>query len=207
MHKTVFFHASGRARGFTLIELMVTVAVLVILATVAVPNLQEFAIRSGMSSIRDDFAIALQRTRTDAVTRNTCVSMCQLATGSQDTCAPAAQRGNWQQGWVIYVNDACSSTAPAAALSADVIVAVRQPGNQRYALTEEASDGSSLGVVTYDARGILVSRAATFHAVDEQNTQSRHARDLVLSPQGRVSVELPSSPATGSGTVAAGGNE
>ena len=181
---------------------MVTVAVLVIVATVAVPNLQEFAIRSGMNSIRDDFTIALQRARTDAITRNTCVSICQLATGSRDTCAPAAQRGNWQQGWVIYVNNACDGAVPAGAVPADDVVAVRQPGNQRYQLTEDA-DGALLGVATFDARGAMVSRAATFHLVDGQNTKSKHARDIRLSPQGRVAVVLPSNTDVEGGAVSA----
>lgn len=194
-------------RGFTLVEAMVTVAVLVILATVAVPNLQEFAIRSGMSSIRDDFAIALQRARTDAINRNTCVSLCQLAAGSQNTCAPAAQRGNWQQGWVIYVDDTCNSSAPAGALPAGNILAVRQPGNQRYLLTEVASNGASLPVVTYDARGVMVSRASTFHAIDSQNAESKHARDIRLSPQGRVAIVLPSNTDVEGGTVSAEAGE
>lgn len=202
MRKSVFFHASRRTRGFTLVELMVTVAVLVILATIAVPGLQEFAVRSGMASIRDDFSVALQRARTDAITRNTCVSICQLASGSTTTCAPAAQRGNWHQGWAIYMNNACTSVAPTGALPAGDIIAIRQPGNQRYQLLED-TDGAALGVATFDARGAMVSRAATFHVVDAQNEESPLARDIRLSPQGRVAIVLPSDSGTEGGAVSA----
>lgn len=200
MRKSVLFHAFRRGQGFTIIELMVTVAVLVILASVAVPGLQEFAVRSGMASIRDDFAIALQRTRTEAISRNTCVSMCQLASGSQNTCAPAAERGNWHQGWVAFINNACSGVAPTAALPAGDIIAVRQPGNQRYELIDQSATAED--VVTFDARGSLVSGSASYRVSDAKVTDSRHARDIVVSLQGRVAVQLVTKKsAAGSSTV------
>lgn len=199
MRKSVFFHGFRREHGFTLIELMVTVAVLVILASVAVPGLQEFAVRSGMASIRDDFAIALQRTRADAIHRNTCVSMCQLASGSQNTCAPAAERGNWHQGWVSFVNNACSGSAPTAALPAADIIAVRQPGNQRYELIDQS--GTAEDVVTFDARGSLVSGSASYRVTDAKVTDSRHERDIVVSLQGRVAVQVVSKKSAAGGST------
>lgn len=173
-------------RGFTLVEMMVTIAVLVILATVAVPGLQEYAVRSGMAAIRDDFAIALQRTRADAISRNTCVSMCQLASGSTSACAPEAELGQWHQGWLTYVNDSCSGEVPVGGVSAGDVISVRQPSNQRYTL----ADNLKSGVVTFDARGSLVSGAATYGVKDSLDKDSKHARDIVVSKQGRVVVRL-----------------
>jgi type IV fimbrial biogenesis protein FimT len=203
MHKMVIFHAFRRAHGFTLIELMVTVAVVVILAIVAVPNLQEFATRSGMASIRDDFAIALQRARADAINRNTCVSICQLADGSTSACASAAERGKWHKGWLTYVNDACSAAAPTAVLTATQIIAVRQPGNQRYMLEDQSKVAED--VVTFDARGTLVGGAATYRVIDSQVRDSRHERDIVVSFQGRVSVQQVGRPSSSGGDTATAG--
>ena len=206
MRKSVFFHGSGSAAGFTLIEVMVTVAVLVILAAVAVPGLQGFVARSGMTSIRNDFSVALQRARADAINRNTCVSICQLASGKQDTCAPSGERGNWHQGWIIHVNSACTSAAPAAALSADDIIAVRQPGSDRYLLTEKTK-GTPATLMTFDARGTLVTGGITFQATDATVDESPNARDIVINMQGRVAVRPlgAESPATDGETAVAEG--
>ena len=173
-------------RGFTLVEMMVTIAVLVILASLAVPGLQAFTTRSGMNAIRDDFSIALQRARLDAISRNTCVSICQLAEGKTDACVTTAQEG-WQGGWLVYVNAACSSTLPTAALSNAEIISVRQAGDARFQLIEKDPEGH----VTFDARGAQIGQWFSGYTKDAQYTAvdaNPLARAIVVNAQGRVSV-------------------
>ena len=165
---------------------MVTVAVLVVLATVAVPGLQEYVARSGMAAIRNDFSVALQRARADAINRNTCVSLCQLAAGSQNTCA--ADGGNWHEGWIVHVNAACNGLVPAGALPAGDIIAVRQPGNDRYQLTQ-VTQGTPDPLVTFDARGTLVTGGGRFRVADAKVTDGPNERDIVMNRQGRVAVQ------------------
>lgn len=165
---------------------MVTVAVVVILAAVAVPGLQAFIARSGMNAVRDDFAIALQRARLDAINRNTCVSVCQMDGPGSTTCQTnAAEVGNWHLGWITYVNNACTAPNGTALAAADVI-AVREPGNPRYEL-----EGNGDSAVTFDARGTLVSGAGTFVVSDAQDGSSPHKREIRVSLQGRVAVSMP----------------
>lgn len=173
-------------RGFTLVEMMVTVAVLVILASIAVPGLQSFTTRSGMNAIRDDFSIALQRARLDAISKNTCVSICQLAEGKTDTCV-AGGRDGWQEGWMVFVNDACSGALPAGALSSGNIISVRQASDPRYQLIQE----NPTGLVTFDARGTQIGQLFSGYTKDSQYTQvgdNPLARKIVVNFQGRVSV-------------------
>lgn len=177
-------------RGFTLVEAMVTVAVLVILATVAVPGLQAFATRSGMNAIRDDFSIALQRARLDAISRNTCVSICQLASGSTNTCAGAADNpGQWHQGWIVFVNGACVGAPPATAIGGGDLIAVRQPGDPRFQLSHDG--GNPPRIATFDPRGALVGQSFTVNATDAKDEESPLARDITVTFQGRVAVRLP----------------
>ena len=191
-------------RGFTLVEAMVTVAVLVILATIAVPGLQAFATRSGMNAIRDDFSIALQRARLDAINRNTCVSICQLAAGSTNTCATTGL-GNMHAGWIVYRNEACSSAIPGAALANNVVVSVRQPGDARFTLRTNLTNT----VVAFDPRGALVGAAFTASVVDARDANSSLNRDIVVNRQGRVAIrpyeEDTTSSSEGSGAPTAEG--
>ena len=187
MHKSVIFNDSAAESGFTLIEMMVTVAVLVILAMVAGPGLQEYVARSGMTSVRNDFSVALQRARSDAISRNTCVSICQLASASAGTCASAGELGNWHKGWIIHVNNSCTTVAPAVALPPDDIIAVRQAGNDRYRLTDK-SQVAPASLLTFDARGTLVSGGASFEVTDAKDKGSPNARVIVINMQGRVAV-------------------
>jgi type IV fimbrial biogenesis protein FimT len=54
------------ARGFTLVELMVVVAVLGILASVAMPGLTAFSARNRLSALLSDFVSSLVLARTEA---------------------------------------------------------------------------------------------------------------------------------------------
>jgi type IV fimbrial biogenesis protein FimT len=78
-----------RPAGFTLIELMVTVAVLVILTSVAAPSFSIMVANQRLKSGASDLFTALTRARSEAIKRNAEVTLAPLSSGQ------------WQQGWRI----------------------------------------------------------------------------------------------------------
>ncbi len=192
-------------RGFTLIEMMVTVALMVILGMMAVPALQGFLTRTSMRSLQNDFVGAMQRARGEAMARNTCVSMCQLVDGSTTNCeTDEAKDGQWHKGWILFENPACQSpTATPFSPPAASIIQVRVPGNARFTL-EDKSASSDRNYFTYNSRGMLMNQNATMALRDTQDALgalSPNARYLIVSTQGRVRVDVvdPSSTATAAG--------
>ena len=79
-------HAISRSvDGFTLIELMVTVALLAILVTLAAPSFQEMTNRNNLVSGTNEMIALLQNGRLEAVRRNERVEVCPTSNGS--TCS------------------------------------------------------------------------------------------------------------------------
>lgn len=122
-----------RARGFTLVELMITLAVAAILAMIAAPSFRHLLVTSRLTSVNNDLAADLQFARSEAVAR-------------QVNIAVAASAGTWQNGWNVEV-------APAG--TAAIVVLRRHPAVQ--AQYNVAVNGGT--DVTYVPQGMVLDPA------------------------------------------------
>lgn len=102
-------------RGFTLVELMVTVAVLGILAVVAVPAMTGMINNSRLRGQAEEVTAALQLARSEAVRRNQRITACASASGT--TCAASASR------FVVYWQD------PSNAAATEMVREIAMPGS------------------------------------------------------------------------------
>lgn len=83
-------------RGFTLVELMVALALLSILAAIALPAFDSFTLSNRLRNYANDFAAAARLARSEALKRNAPVRLCMSADGA--TCTNS---GSWEQGWLV----------------------------------------------------------------------------------------------------------
>jgi type IV fimbrial biogenesis protein FimT len=84
-----------RHRGFTLIEMMITIAVFTILAMIAVPSFRDASLSSQLRAVANDFVASSNLARSEAIKRGTAVTLCVSTDGA--SCAA----GGWEQGWIV----------------------------------------------------------------------------------------------------------
>ena len=90
-------------RGFTLVELLVVLAVGSILLAIAVPGYAYFVNINRMAAATNELVSSLQLARSEAVKRATRITVC--TSSSAMAAKPACNAAAWQEGWIIFVDD------------------------------------------------------------------------------------------------------
>lgn len=110
--------AKAPPRGFTLIELLVALALLVVLATWAVPGFQRFTARNEVAAEVMRIKTALALAKNTAVTRRQVIAVCPVASAGASACEPH----DWSRPIAIV-----DGPAPAGDLSGTRILRLMEP--------------------------------------------------------------------------------
>lgn len=94
----------ARTRGFTLLELLVTLTVASILVSVGVPGFIDIVRNNRAATNANELVSALSIARSEAIRRGARISVCR----SDDA---ATCDGTWADGWIVFVDTAATDTA------------------------------------------------------------------------------------------------
>lgn len=86
-------------QGFSLLELLMTMAIVGISLGMAVPGLTGLIRDNRMSAVLNDFVTDLNLARSEAIKRGSRITLC--ASRDQQHCT---DNGDWSQGWIVFAD-------------------------------------------------------------------------------------------------------
>lgn len=133
-----------RQRGFSLIELMVAIAIVAVLVALAFPSFEATFRSNRLATATNEMLAAISLARSEAVRSTRGSGICASQNGSN--CD-----GDWNDGWIVWLDEAGGS---AAEFDAGVDTVVRHFEGRR-SLTVAALNNSDANVteVGFDPRG------------------------------------------------------
>jgi type IV fimbrial biogenesis protein FimT len=90
-----------RTSGFTLVELMVTIAIVAILLALGLPSFQGSIRSNRIATANNEFLATLALARTEAIRSTSSAGVC-AADADGAACVDA---GQWDDGWLVWTND------------------------------------------------------------------------------------------------------
>lgn len=162
-------------------ELLITIAIVAILASLAGPSFSLLLERNRISTITNQFTGALTYARNEAVTRNRRVVVCKVADAT--LALPQCQAGSaWDNGWIVFIDDNGNSQLDANEMLLRVTGAI--PAN--YSIL---SQGPATSWIVFNANGLARFRGAvlgaTYAVTPPTGVSSTSSRVIVVDTTGR----------------------
>ncbi len=167
-----------RTRGFSIVELVITLVVLSILAAFAIPQITAVINASRVTSEANDLLVGMQLARMEAIRGNVRTTFCASNDGA--TCANAAP---WQ-GWVVFADrDFDGANDPGELVRA---------GNIEAPITVRASTNLTNNQIVFRADGLAYRGnallAGNLRVCMPRNNPPQNARDISIAVGGRIAV-------------------
>jgi len=170
----------SRKNGFSLVEVIVTMAIAAIVLTVGVPSFQSYTQNNRQTIALNELATALQLARNSAISRQVPVTLCKSPNGAN--CVIGAGSGDWSQGWMIFTNpngiDGIANLDPDAGEELLRVHGALQ-GNATL-----IGNNNVVNQVTFSSQGLALGRNGTITHCDSRGNTAATA--LVISVGGQV---------------------
>ncbi|KGJ88262.1 GspH/FimT family pseudopilin [Thalassotalea sp. ND16A] len=158
--------------GFSLIELMVTVAIMSSLLTIGMPRYQDLIQRHYMKTEVDKWLLALNLARQTAITSGNIVTLCPSSNGI--SCGK-----KWTDGAILFIDNNRDHAKDTSELLLQVVGAVQH----RQLLTWRAFQNRKY--IQFQQNGFTWNQNGTFRICANQPTL-KYNRALIVTRSGRI---------------------
>lgn len=172
--------------GFTLIELVVALAVFGLLIGIGLPSFQSAIANSRISTQNNDAIGALFIARSEAVKASVNVTVCARAENQTRTCKPAS--GDWSDGALVFIDRTPIASAGIVAVGAEDTIIHAEPaltGDNTLLVSGSLDNTSGSQVstpfITYNPNGSTNWRGASLTLCDDRGPSLARAINIVIT--------------------------
>jgi type IV fimbrial biogenesis protein FimT len=180
-------HRTSHAKGFTLVELMITIFVAAILLVLAAPNFRDVIMNNRVTSATTALVTDLQLARSEAVHRGTLVAV-----------VSDSGTGDWSSGWKVKADTgfAANGTTFATVLRTNAGVSTADG----YAVRTKVTTASGSGItptddkIIFNAQGNLVPKAGSYDInVCRPDSKPASSKRITIVTAGMISTRTDTS--------------
>lgn len=165
----------SRNIGITLIELLISMAIIVVMTTVAIPSYQSLTAHNRIVSQTNQLVAAIRLARSEAIKRGTPVTICKRSNYQCDTSTDG-----WEKG-VLVIADANGNGKKNAG---DFVIYTSEPLTGNFSIQGDAGVSSR---ITFNRFGGAQGFSGTLTVCGDGSSPA-HANAILISPTGRISL-------------------
>ena len=169
-----------RHKGFTVVELLITIVVVSILLATAVPSILQMVKNNRVTMQANKLVTSVQLGRNEAVKRGTRTTVCAANT-TLDDCAGSS---NWANGWIVFSNldnDSTADTGTGACLETEDCIMRTSEGINNSTLT--GSDNA----IHFLPTGLTDNGPVTF-TLTANDCEKEQERSIIVTLQGHTTI-------------------
>jgi type IV fimbrial biogenesis protein FimT len=168
----------GRARGFTMIELLMTIAVAAILMGLAIPSFRYITNANRIASELNGLLGDLQLARAEAIRDGRTVTVCQSSDST--TCTNST---GWQGGWIVFSDP----TNVGVYDIGETYIRKQRP----FSGTDTFIASNNVSVITFNREGYAVGMPnGTLISLHESSNNIAWTRCLLINLSGQMTSQL-----------------
>lgn len=192
--KSAFFRGPTHERGFSMIELLVTVTIFIILGGLAIPAFMRMIEDNRITTQANSFIADIKFARSEAIKRSSRVAVCISNLAGTDCGAGANPTTDWKTRQRLIWNDTNTNNAVDPG---ETILRVREPleGNRTFF-------GDPLGAIRsigFDSKGLTdlgagvgsITLAICYDSDGDGAPNTTSGRDIIISFTGTTKVVRP----------------
>jgi type IV fimbrial biogenesis protein FimT len=164
----------GRARGFTLIEMLMTIAIAAILLTIGIPSFRYVTNANRIAGELNGLLGDLQFARAEAIKEGRTVTVCVSNDG-----ANCANSTTWQSGWIVFSDPTNVGVVDAG----ETILRVQAV----FSGSDTFNASNNVSAITFNREGYAIGMAnGTLLSLHDSTNTSAWTRCLLVNLSGQM---------------------